>query len=178
MDSCKAICLTAPPQGSNAERELLLSLIGYYVSNDDRTGAEKIASLLQSKRTNDLSLGQDIELMLNSPKLTFDNEILPKPSIQNEQETSSNNLSAHPNPFNPTTTIQFHLAEREIVSLQLYDVLGRRVRTLVDGDAREGAHSIQWDGKTSTGIDVAAGTYFANMKTGNSVKTIKLLLVR
>lgn len=177
MDSCKAICLTAP-QGSNAERELLLSLIGYYVSNNDRTGAEEIATLLQSKRTNDLSLGQDIEIMLNSPKLTFDNEILPKPSIQDESETTPNNLSAYPNPFNPTTTIQFYLCKNEKISVKIYDVLGRRVKTLIDSEKNEGLHSVQWDGRNSVGVDVAAGIYFARLESGTQTRITKLLLVR
>jgi len=87
-------------------------------------------------------------------------------------------LSARPNPFNPSTTIQFHLAESDVVMLQIFDVLGRQVRTLVERKISAGSHSFKWDGKNSFGVDVAAGLYFASLKTDSDIQTIKLLLVR
>jgi len=84
----------------------------------------------------------------------------------------------YPNPFNPSTTIRFELPEKAFVTLKVFDVFGHRVRTLVDGEVTAGSHTVSWDGRSSFGLDVAAGLYLANLRAGGEVKTIKLLLVR
>ncbi len=84
----------------------------------------------------------------------------------------------YPNPFNPSTTIRFVLPKQENVSLHIIDLLGRRVRTLVENRMDAGEHSILWDGRDDAGADVAAGVYFALLRVGDEMMTIKLLLVR
>jgi hypothetical protein len=79
----------------------------------------------------------------------------------------------YPNPFNPSTTIGFDLPERSQVSLKLYDVLGREVRTLIDETRAPGAHRLTLD---ATGL--GSGVYFYTLRAGRYEKTQKLLLVR
>ncbi len=64
-----------------------------------------------------------------------------------------------PNPFNPSTTIRFALPEAGAASLSIYDVNGRHVRTLVDGDATAGTHDVVWDGRDGLGREAASGVY-------------------
>ena len=71
---------------------------------------------------------------------------------------------ARPNPFNPTTTIAYNLAGRSRVTIRVYDVAGRMVRTLVDGKAEPGKHSVVWDGTTGSGERAASGVYFVKME--------------
>ena len=71
----------------------------------------------------------------------------------------------YPNPFNPTTFIKFDLARAGHASLMIYDVNGRLIRTLVDGELQMGRHSVQWDGKDDAGQVVPSGTYFYKLFT-------------
>ncbi|HEX2984586.1 MAG TPA: FlgD immunoglobulin-like domain containing protein, partial [Ignavibacteriales bacterium] len=83
-----------------------------------------------------------------------------------------------PNPFNPTTNIKFSVAAAGKVSLVIYDVLGKRVKTLVDDLRGAGEHTIVWNGKDNTGASVASGIYFYQIKTQNYVKTMKMMLLK
>ncbi len=83
-----------------------------------------------------------------------------------------------PNPFNPETRIRFQLAENSDVKLMVYDVLGRKVRTLVSDRMNAGHHVINWDGLNDAGTDVASGMYVYRIKAGNFIAHRKMLLVR
>ena len=85
----------------------------------------------------------------------------------------------YPNPFNPSTTIRFSLPVRERVSLKIYDMTGREVRTLLNGEERPvGASEVVWDGRNSAGQTVASGVYFYTLSWGNFFKTNKMTLVK
>jgi DNA/RNA endonuclease YhcR with UshA esterase domain len=83
-----------------------------------------------------------------------------------------------PNPFNPETRIRFQLAENSDVKLMVYDVLGRKVRTLVSDRMDAGHHIINWDGLNDAGTDVASGMYVYRIKAGDFIAHRKMLLVR
>jgi hypothetical protein len=73
-------------------------------------------------------------------------------------------LQNHPNPFNQTTKIEFSMANSGFVSLSIYDLLGRKVRTLASEHLASGYKSVLWDGKNDSGEDVASGIYFCRIK--------------
>lgn len=79
----------------------------------------------------------------------------------------------YPNPFNPTTEIRYTLPKSEIISLRLYDVLGREVRTLEEGIREAGIHSVRVDGTS-----FASGIYVYVMRAGEYVMTRKMAIVR
>jgi hypothetical protein len=83
-----------------------------------------------------------------------------------------------PNPFNPSTTIRFGLAERAHVRLRIYDVSGRLVKTLVDGARGEGEHLERWNGSDNAGRTVASGVYFYRLEAGSFMETKKMVLLR
>jgi hypothetical protein len=83
-----------------------------------------------------------------------------------------------PNPFNPTTTISFTLPERGRVTLAIYDVRGRLVRTLVDESVGEGYQERLWDGKDAKGARVSSGVYFYTLAAGDRTITKKMLLLK
>lgn len=87
-------------------------------------------------------------------------------------------LGNTPNPFTPTTRIRFALAEGTQVSLDIVDVSGRRVRSLVQGALPAGYHVSDWNGKTDRGYEVGAGVYFARLRAGSKELHTKLLKVR
>lgn len=144
----------------------------------DAESAQKIFDELITAKAEDQDIANTIKAIIKTARTEDYIKSLPKLADTDTKIVKGYALRNYPNPFNPTTTIQYHLAERENITLQIYDVLGRRVRTLIDGETREGAHTILWDGRNSARVDVAAGIYFASLKADNNIKTIKLLLVR
>ena len=85
-------------------------------------------------------------------------------------------LSNYPNPFNPSTTIRYSLEKDGHVSLKIYDTLGRKVKTLVDGIEPAGQREIVWDGTDNTGNHVSSGVYMYVLSSGANIKTHKMLL--
>lgn len=83
-----------------------------------------------------------------------------------------------PNPFNPSTTIQFGLASRELVTLSIYDVSGRLVRTLVNEPREAGLYTQSWDGRSAKNRTVASGVYFYRLRAGTFSETKKMILTR
>jgi len=87
-------------------------------------------------------------------------------------------MSSHPNPFNPQTTITYSLPGSGPVRMSIYDVSGRRIRSLVDDPNREGPHVVRWDGRDGRGVAVTSGVYFARLAFGNQVRSHKLVLLK
>lgn len=83
-----------------------------------------------------------------------------------------------PNPFNPTTEIRFDVPENIQVQLKIYNTLGQEVTTLLDQVRPAGSYTIQWNGKNSSGLPVAAGMYLYQFKAGNFTSTKKMLLLK
>ncbi len=85
----------------------------------------------------------------------------------------------YPNPFNPATTIRYSIAERGHVSLRIYDVTGRLVRTLVDGEVSpEAVRPVTWNGLNDSGQPVSSGVYFGRLETKGFTQTKKLVLLK
>ncbi len=84
----------------------------------------------------------------------------------------------YPNPFNPETVISFQLSTVSHVDLTVFDLLGRKVATLVNGEKGPGASQMRWDGKDEKGHDVRSGLYFYRLTIPVFTQTKKMLLVR
>jgi len=83
-----------------------------------------------------------------------------------------------PNPFNPTTTIRFALPAMGTARLTVYDILGRQVRTLLNGEVGAGFHSVVWDGRNDLGRQVATGMYIYRIEAGSFISTKKMMLLK
>lgn len=83
-----------------------------------------------------------------------------------------------PNPFNPSTTIQFGLMEKSDIHLSIYNLKGQMVRTIASGVFQPGVYSVIWNGKDEGGRDVAAGVYLYRMQSEKQGWTKKMILVR
>ena len=84
----------------------------------------------------------------------------------------------YPNPFNPTTSIDYTLPARSRVRLEVFNILGRRVTTLVDTEQPAGAYSLVWNGEDRTGKPVASGVYFYRLTAGDFVSTKKMVFLK
>ncbi len=85
---------------------------------------------------------------------------------------------AYPNPFNPSTTLRYSVPSVSELRLTVSDILGRTVRTLVDGSVSAGQYRVTWDGRSDAGSVVASGIYFVQMRTPAQTLTQKLVLVK
>jgi flagellar hook assembly protein FlgD len=85
----------------------------------------------------------------------------------------------YPNPFNPGTQITFALPRAGVVTLQVYDLQGREVKTLVNQRRAAGTHTVRWDGTDEAGNPVASGVYLYRLHVGNNfVQTRKMVLLK
>jgi len=84
----------------------------------------------------------------------------------------------YPNPFNPTTTIEYYLPNSGEVEIEVYNITGQKVKTLVDGNATVGTNSIDWDGTDEYGYEVASGMYFYRLNAPSFSMTKKMTLLR
>lgn len=84
----------------------------------------------------------------------------------------------YPNPFNPSTTICFTLPQSQVVRLEIYNVLGQKVKTLFDGKLSVGNHRFTWDGRNDLGTRVASGIYLYRLKENEMQQIRKMVLLR
>lgn len=99
----------------------------------------------------------------------YDDEILP---------TSIKLYQNYPNPFNPSTEIKFKLNKQEIVSIKVYNVLGKEIKLLLQENLPSGEYTIHWNGKDNKGSSLPSGIYFIQMQAGEYQQTIKGLLLK
>lgn len=84
----------------------------------------------------------------------------------------------YPNPFNPETTITFSLPKSEVVRLSVYNVLGRKVRSLVDRRLPAGQHAVTFDGRSDRGDQLSSGVYYYSLTAGEYKDSSKMLLLK
>jgi flagellar hook assembly protein FlgD len=87
-------------------------------------------------------------------------------------------MGNYPNPFNPVTTISFSLDAETPVTLQVYNLRGELVTTLVNFTLNAMTHRIQWDGTDSRGKAVSSGIYYYHLKAGSYTASRKMILLK
>lgn len=95
-----------------------------------------------------------------------------------DENIISNNFTLnqnYPNPFNPSTSISYSLPTNQRVSLNIYDVLGKEVVTLIDGEQKAGNYNIEFN---TTNLNLSSGVYFYQLNTGSFNQTKKMLLLK
>ncbi|MBL0061895.1 MAG: T9SS type A sorting domain-containing protein [bacterium] len=142
-----------------------------YETFDELYGATYYHNNVEPPTSAPLENGRAIRLTTAPPTITDSPEVaeIPKTFVL---------FQNYPNPFNPETTIEYALAARTNVKLEVFDVLGRNVVTLAEGARDAGIHRLQWNGKSNSGISVPSGIYFYRLVTPDIVQTRRMLLMR
>ncbi len=83
-----------------------------------------------------------------------------------------------PNPFNPSTTIEYYLPRASMVTLDIYDILGRNIKTIDEGAKKSGPQKVIWDGTDHDGNPVASGIYFYRLQAGDLILSKKMQLLK
>ena len=147
------------------ETEQTMSIYQLHKGEWRHIGAEIRGSLIQA-RTN--SLGQFIVLS------GFHGE-LDKDLVLPQQYTLYQN---YPNPFNPVTNISFDLPEQGYVSLVVFDIMGREIVRIIDGQLNGGHHKFSWRGKHNSGRVASSGIYFYRLTAKDFQQTRKMLIIK
>ena len=84
----------------------------------------------------------------------------------------------YPNPFNLSTAIRYTIPKRSKVTISIYNVMGRKVNTIVVESKRTGSHTAYWDGADKAGKVVSSGVYFYRIRAGDFVETKRMLLLK
>ncbi len=115
----------------------------------------------------------------------FTTEVLTGVGENNGEGESGSTLPKHfelqqnyPNPFNPTTVISYSLPRSAEVSIEIYNILGQRVRTFSQGLQNAGTHSVTWNARDDHGKEVASGVYFYKITAGDFSTSKKMLLLK
>ncbi len=145
-------------------------------------GMEFMAGALLPGRVYSSGASDRVDLMANIMDY-FGKPPTATPTGAEEGEVFANRLGhARPNPFNPLTTIEYSLSSPGRVSVRVYDLAGRIVRTLADRGGEAGEHEVVWDGTTDVGKRAASGVYFVRMEMtgprGSYRATRKLVLLK
>ena len=84
----------------------------------------------------------------------------------------------YPNPFNPSTSISYDLAKDAIVTITIYDLMGRSIKTLVDNKQIAGSRSVRWDATNNVGQPIPSGMYVYSIKADGFRQTKKMILLK
>ncbi len=84
----------------------------------------------------------------------------------------------YPNPFNPSTTIVYAIPQASRVTVSIYNMLGQKVKTLINSEKSAGTYSVQWNGDNDSGQKVTSGTYIYRVQAGEKVQTMKMILMK
>ena len=99
-------------------------------------------------------------------------------SVQTKNEYSIGGIFNYPNPFNPVTKLRYTIPKNGLVSIIIYDMLGRQVKTLVNQTQNAGYASVIWDATNDYGKPVSAGIYLYQIQTGEYIQTKKMVLLK
>jgi len=135
--------------------------------------------------TNDMKMHILLSGFNNGSELTMSNISLndhDMPDIKLAGNTNSDNpitgsLVAYPNPFNSATNITYQVTEDSPVQLEIFDMFGRSVKTLVSENLNKGFHNVTWNGDSNTGTQLKQGWYIVRLKASGSYEQIKINLM-
>jgi transglutaminase-like putative cysteine protease len=160
--------------------------LGYwrYLPGQPQFGKELIAGFSSTVDWKDKDL-QYVETLPTPSEFMVCDKIIPLTGIQEEMTDDGGlpkklSLSQnYPNPFNPETIIEYTLPEGpERVKLAIYNILGQKVKTLVDEEKSAGMHRTRWDGTDDKGNKVASGIYFSRVKIGSFSEAKKMVILK
>jgi hypothetical protein len=147
--------------------------LAHYASYDGGTNWVCYAGVVDEVGNTETSTGIDslAVLTLGEDTAGVEDDVAGKPVL-------TRLVSTYPNPFNQATRVVFEVAERARVNIGVYDIMGRKVRTLHDGVVPASRHDVTWQGIDDAGSPVATGIYFCRMTAGGVTQTQKMVFQR
>ncbi len=173
-------------QGDDHYNDAINGMIPCYVYPGDKIQTEsEDTARLHLFFLNDDSYGSSIQSEGNNPNpdnCRLEYAAIDFSTLESEvnQISSANVLDAvnYPNPFNPVTTIKYNVAVNANVTVEVYNLRGQKVITLVNSTQKPGEHSVVWDGTDDNGKTVGSGIYLYKIKNGKYTSTKKMILMK
>lgn len=156
-----------------------MGMIYKYGLNDNKLAVDYFSQFLYDSPDHDLAVVAKLELedskaTIFLPKKQTSEPVVANANVPNHFEFYQN----HPNPFNPETEIRYQLPAATRVNLTIYNLLGQKIRSLVDKEQEAGFHFVHWDGTDEHGTSVASGMYLYAIGAGEFKQVKKMLLLR
>lgn len=159
-----------PPTDYKLLAAMLDEAYCYYLSTIEGKGNVLECTVMPKNRVDYNTICADLQNQLNEfSAVEYSNQNFVNHSIE---------VSNYPNPFNPTTTLSFSLPSEMVCKIEIYNVRGQKVKTLLNESLQLGRHSVVWDGKNAHGRSVSSGVYFYRLDTPNMTQTSKMLLMK
>tara|TARA_A100001011_G_scaffold400888_1_gene520788 strand:+ start:95198 stop:96004 length:807 start_codon:yes stop_codon:yes gene_type:complete len=145
-------------------------------------GLTVVDSLTFGSQTDDISYGR-----VPDGGSSWSDITTPTPGTSNAGLFIEDNISLpsdfqlqqnYPNPFNPTTSINFSVANSEFIELNIFDILGNKITTLMNNHIAPGNYNVQWNGKDFNGKIVSGGVYLYQLKSKSFNKTKKMIFIK
>ena len=155
-------------KSGNADYQAVAFIKGEGTTSEQKTYTYKDQDLKEGKYTYRL---KQIDL---DGSVNYSNEV----NVSVEMPVSFNLFQNYPNPFNPSTTINFSLPQKSEVKLVVYDILGKEVKTLINGNRDAGSYEIKWNGQNNNGQSVATGIYIYRISAGSFSAEKKMILMK
>jgi hypothetical protein len=157
-----------------------LSKGGEYVAIVESDGVSIIDSITFYQQRTDTSYGRYPDAtgswyFMETPTPGSSNIIT---NVEEEIIPSGYSLNIYPNPFNPTTTIQYQIPEMSNVELKIYDILGTEIWNLYEIEKSAGTYKLKWNGVNNFGQKISSGIYILQMSAGNYTKSFKMMLMK
>ena len=155
-------------KSGNADYQAIAFVKGEGTTSEQKTYSFKDQDLKEGKYTYRL---KQIDL---DGSVSYSGEV----NVSIEMPASFALSQNYPNPFNPSTTINFSLPQKSDVKLIVYNILGKEVKTLINGDREAGSYEIKWNGLNNNGQSVATGIYIYRITAGNFTSEKKMILMK
>jgi hypothetical protein len=111
-------------------------------------------------------------------QITFGPDVSVEEMVEFVSQIPIKFLKNYPNPFNPETTISFEISESGKTEVEIFNVKGQKVKTLLNENLEFGSHSIVWDGRNDKEEQVSSGMYFYRISVNGNQKTSKMLMLK
>jgi len=147
--------------------EGVFTTVSLFVASD--FNGESLDVTVNKSRINESEPIEDLVITFTNAALGVDANAIPKVYALRQN---------YPNPFNPTTQIKYDLPEDALVSINIYDLMGRSIKSLVNSNQSAGYRSIQWNATNNLGEPVSAGMYIYMIQAGEFRQTKKMVLLK
>ncbi len=153
---------------------------GWFASSYLAIDQGPIIDMIENYRSqllwNNFMANPEIQPMLDAIGFTPDSTAVSVDNKNPEIASDYKLLGNYPNPFNPTTTIEFSIPSSQQISIVIYDILGREIKTLLQEEIKSGNHKIVWDGTNNFGSIVNSGIYIYRLSASNKILSGKMIL--
>ena len=173
--------LRAERGGKGNGRVYAVTVTAEDASGNETTATEEIAVAHDKGKAAKPVAGVGVEgdnLILGDDLDAFDGPLGARFGLATPENLSFGLYQNSPNPFNPTTTIRYTLAEPSDARLTIYNALGQAVRLLVNANQSTGRYNVNWDGRDASGKLAASGLYIYRLKAGTKVAVRKMIFAK